>query len=507
MNRNATRAGIRILYGFGLVVSLIAGTVITTVPCGISFADEDQQGAGNLVFGEKAAGVISDDGFRALYAFDGRENDVIAITMTRVSGDLDPYLILTDEYGEIVALSDDDGVSINAQIPFKRLISNGRYFVIATRFGQEHGSTTGEFSLQLERVGAETTENTVLKYGDSVFGRVTSTEPVTFYFLRAERGDVINVSMRRTSGDLDPQLEFATSEGIVLATNDDDPYAEGTLDAGIRTYTVLKSGTHLIVATRFGREAGDTQGSYVLSVERIPPEDLGTSIVDARLIDYGMTLEATIDEEIIARYFYFQAKRGDVITITQSKITGNLDALLKLTDKDLNELAQDDDRSTTRDARIAAFTIPASGTYYIIATRSGEQDGRTTGDFSLELNGRAGVAGDEALEIIYGATVSGQINNENSSEEYIFFGERGDTVRITMSRASGDLDSLITVYDSNRKQIVFDDDSGDDKDALIQSFVLPADDTYILIASRFERGQGTTSGAYILALELIRSGN
>lgn len=506
MNRNAIRARLRTLCLVGAALWLITGTVLFAVPT-TSFADSSRQGAGNLVFGEKATGAISDDSFRQLYAFDGRENDVIAITMTRVSGDLDPYLILTDENGAILALSDDNGIANNAEIPFRRLTADGRYFIIATRFGQEHGITAGEYTVQLERVGAEATENTVLQYGDSVFGRVTSTQPVTFYFLRAERGDVINVNMRRTSGDLDPQIEFASADGIVLVSNDDDPNAEGTLDAGIRTYTVLDTGAYLIVATRFGREAGDTEGSYVLSVEKIPPEELGTSTADARLIDYGMTLDATISEDVLRRYFTFQAKRGDVITITQSKTTGNLDSLILLADEELTELAQDDDSGGGRDARIAAFTIPVSGTYYIIATRSGEQTGQTSGDFSLELNGRAGVAGGQALEIVYGATVSGQINNDNLSEEYIFFGQRGDTVRISMSRASGDLDSLVTVYDSDRKQIAFDDDSGNDKDALIQSFVLPGDDTYIVVASRFEREQGTTSGAYILSLELIRSGS
>lgn len=483
-----------------LAAALIAGGFAHRT----THADDHQQGGSALRFGERTTGSLDDSEFRQLFAFDGRANEVISLVMTRTNGDLDPYLVVTNEDGTILALSDDDGESTNAEIPFKRLPATGRYFVIATRFGQEHGSTAGEYSLQMDRVGTEADENTVLQYGDSIFGRVTAQEPTTFYFLRAQRGDVINITMRRTSGDLDPQLELATADGIVLITNDDDPNAEGTLDAEISTYTILEDGVYLIIATRFGRESGQTTGSYVVSVEQVPADLLGITPQNALLIDYGMTLNGEIDDEIVARYFHFQARRGDVITATLSGTAGNLDPLLKLLDNNLNELALDDDSGSERDARIAAFTIPATGTYYLVAARSGEEDGRTEGQFSLEINGRPGVAGGQALEITYGATVSGQISNTNASEEYLFFGQQGDTIRITMSRASGDLDSLITLYDSDRKQIAFDDDGGDEKDALISNYVLPEDAMYILVASRFERELGQTSGAYILTLELIR---
>jgi hypothetical protein len=65
---------------------------------------------------------------------------------------------------------------------------------------------------------------------------------------------------------------------------------------------------------------------------------------------------------------------------------------------------------------------------------------------------------------------------------------------------------LITLYDNERKQIAFDDDSGDDQNAVLEGFVLPSDGTYIIIASRYDRETGITSGAYILSLDLIRSG-
>jgi hypothetical protein len=464
------------------------------------------QGGIPLNFDQPVTGALDDQTFRQVYAFTGQADEVVAISMSQTDGDLDPYLLLTDERGNILALSDDDGPGSDALIAFKRIPADGRYFVIATRFGQAHGSTAGEYHLLLEHVGVGGTQDEVLQYGDSVFGRVTQEEPLVFYFLRVQRGDVISVTVRRISGNLDPRVDLATADGLVLVSNDDDPLAEGTLDAGIHGYTVLETGVYLIVATRFGDKAGDTEGSYVLEVAQTPLEMVGTRPEEARLIDYGMSLSSEIDDDVPVRYFRFDAQRGDVITATLTAETGNLDPLLKLADSDLIELAQNDNGTNRHDSRIAAFTLPRAGTYYLIVTRSGEQNGRTSGTFSLQLAGRTGIVGGRALEIVYGATVSGLIADGNSTEEYVFFGQQGDIIEIAMERASGDLDSLITLYDGDRKQIAFDDDSGGDQNAVIKGFVLPRDDMFFLVASRFEREQGTTSGAYLLTLELVRTG-
>jgi hypothetical protein len=483
---------------------LIVGSVLSVF---VAYASPALQGGQPLQIGEPVTGTLDDDTFRQVYTFLGQAQDVIAVSLARTSGDLDPYLLLTDEQGTILAVSDDHGSGVDALISFKSLPASGRYFVIATRFGQEHGKTAGEYELLLNLIGTGMTEDTVLTYGDSVLGRVSHAQPLVFYFLRAERGDFINVSLRRISGDLDPRVDIATTGGLVLISNDDDPNAEGTLDAGIANYLIEESGVYLIVATRFGDSAGDTEGGFVLSVDMTPSELLGDSLDTARLIDYGMTLNGEINDDVPVRYFRFEARRGDVITATLSTAAGNLDPMLRLVDADQDELAQDDNSGGRQNARIAAFTMPRTGVYYLLATRFREAEGQTRGEFSLELNGRAGVVGGRALEIVYGASVSGQLDGTRVAEEYVFFGHQGDVITISMERVSGNLDSLLTLYDSDRKQVAFDDDSGGDQNSSIERFVLPRDDMYILVASRYDRETGTTNGAYILSLELVRSGN
>ncbi len=466
------------------------------------------QGSETLQFGETVTGTLDDSEYRRMYAFDGRAGDTVEIALSRQAGDLDPMLFLIDQHGVILSVSDDGGAGTDALIALQRLSEDGRYFVVATRFGQAHGSTSGQYSLRIDRIGSEGNDpGTVLRYGDNVRGAIDAANPRVFYFLRAERGDVINVLMRRTSGSLDPRLDLANTSGLILVSNDDDPLSEGTLDAAINHYLVLESGTYVVIATRFGDLAGDTEGTYSLAVSKVPPDMLGLSPEEALLADYGVAVESAISDEVYQRYFRFAARRGDVVTVTMTAQSGTLDPFVKILDANLTELIADQDDGEAHVARIAAFSLPVEGTYYVVATRDREQQGTTSGTFSLYLSGRPGIMGGRALEILYGTEVSGQINDQVVAEEYVFFGSQGDVVRIKMERASGDLDSLVTLLDNERKQIAFDDDSGGEKDALIDRFTLPRDGVYFLVASRYERETGLTQGAYLLTLDLLQAGN
>ncbi len=103
------------------------------------------------------------------------------------------------------------------------------------------------------------------------------------------------------------------------------------------------------------------------------------------------------------------------------------------------------------------------------------------------------------LEVFYGTEMRGVIDTNIPYESFLFYGEQGDVITITMERTTGDLDSLLTLYQGS-KQIAFDDDSGGSQNAAIQNFTLPQDGVYRIEASRFERESGTTSGTYILLI-------
>jgi hypothetical protein len=128
-------------------------------------ADEDDGGSGGDVgeaeaieYGDTVEGEITDDQFAVVYSFEGEEGDVVTITMVDTSrnGELDPYLILLDENGEVIAENDDAERGarlpddLDSQIAEFELPEDGVYTIVATRYQFEDGAGEGEFELTLE---------------------------------------------------------------------------------------------------------------------------------------------------------------------------------------------------------------------------------------------------------------------------------------------------------------------------------------------------------------------
>ena len=70
--------------------------------------------------------------------------------------------------------------------------------------------------------------------------------------------------MTATAGSLDTQLILLDPSGSRIDFNDD--LAFGITDSAIRDRLLQVSGTYTLIATRYGKEIGGTEGNYVLSV-------------------------------------------------------------------------------------------------------------------------------------------------------------------------------------------------------------------------------------------------
>lgn len=450
-----------------------------------------------IAYGETAVGEVSAEAYRALFAFDGRAGDVVTIGMRATEGDLDPYLVLVNEFGRGVAFSDDEGVGNSALIEAQRLAEDGRFFIIATRFGHEQGSTTGFFEITLSKIGSATPSGSALQYGDSVIGQIQDVEPQSIYYFFGQRGDVVNVRMIRTSGNLDAWIDLADADGRILISGDDDPSAVGSLDAGIVNFRLPETGAYIIQATRYGNITGNTSGSFVLSVDSIPITERGRSFSDAVLLDYGGSLAGSIDDEVPQLFYTFEGLRGDAISINMQRTAGNLDVVMILLNSQQQELARDD--FGIQRAEISNYLLPETGIYYIMITREDFSEGQTEGDFEIDLAGRSSLQ-DGTVEVFYEASIIGTIDDNVPFQTYTFEGEAGDFITIRMDATSGDLDALLTLFQDD-KQIAFDDDGGEGTNAAIVSFRLPEDGEYRIEASRWNRFEGETSGSYELTLE------
>jgi hypothetical protein len=477
---------------FGLLILLC----LVLCPVKTGTAQEGRE----LFYGQVIQDTLNSSIDRQVYYFQARRGDVVSITMTPVSGNLDPVLYLADNSGNVLAASDDVNNTLGAAIRTLQIPEDNFYFIITTRFGHGLGVTEGTFELTLIREGVLSQPGVYLNYGDSVVGLVDDSAPVTEYIFEARRGDIVNVHMQRISGNLDTYVALSTEQGEVLAANDD---RDDSLDAEIRDFLILDPGFYQIIASRFGQEAGTSRGSFVLTLETAPTSGLGLTPDSALLLRYGDESRGSINDDYPTQYYTFGAKRGDIVTLSLTRAGGDLDPLLTLLNPQRTPIAEDDDSGPSNNALLQSFIIPETGTYYVLATRFDGEAGTTAGDYIIQLEGATGeapVVAPGTLTLLPGSTVFGRISDETPAVTYAFLANDGEIVSISMSESSGDLDPLLLLFTADSVELAQDDDSGPGNDARIVNFPIPADGIYYIVASRFELQGGATSGDYAITL-------
>lgn len=107
---------------------------------------------GSLTLGQTIEGEITNAGFEAIYTFSGTAGMLINVRMERQSGDLDTYVNLLAPDGNQLAFNDDSPElgTRGSILTGITLPADGTYTLVATRYRQQQGSSSGRFSLLVE---------------------------------------------------------------------------------------------------------------------------------------------------------------------------------------------------------------------------------------------------------------------------------------------------------------------------------------------------------------------
>ncbi len=362
----------------------------TETPDPVNNPSGDLTGEGFVVRGE-----INEDTSEVLYTFPATAGDVITLRMTRdTDSNLDTYLILTNATGRILIENDDapDAGREESLIENYIIPANGEYTVIATRFQRELGSTTGGFTLTMAQGGVIVDptpdpvqpDATALTIGDSVRGEITADVGEVLYTFSAKAGDIVSIRMEADNGTtLDPLLILTDSRGTVLAENDDAMNFERNVSL-IDGFVVPADGEYTVIAARFQRELGSTTGEFTLTLSYADDEVMIT------LISYGDTVTERINSVEVYRYYEFEGTAGDIVTLTLTATSGNLDPALALgvvdSEGEITVLVENDDIAENNpNSLIENFELPDDGAYLVIVTRFNREDGASEGDFELTL--------------------------------------------------------------------------------------------------------------------------
>jgi hypothetical protein len=437
-------------------------------------------------------GQINDQNPRQTYFFVGTRGEVVRLRLAVTRGDLDPMLLVFDSLGNPIVMRDDDANDDTLEVRLT-VANDGQFYVIVTRFGYGVGATQGNFELTLERVGVVSQQGSTLLYGVPVTDTISNTQPQVYYTFRAEEGEILTIEMQRVSGTLDPYLQVLDSDRYVVADND-DVIEGGSHNARVDNFLVQKTGVYIVVASRYGETAGDTVGNFLLSVYEGKFSGIGNSNLAPAEIQFNQPIEGDLNAEQYQRFYRFNAKQDDIISVSLNRVNGNLDTYLILADANLNTLAEDDDSGGGKNALIADFRIPSDGQYVIIALRFGADQADTQGAYRLQIQYKGNAF--EAVEptiprLLYGTTVPDFFSDDDPDSLYVFWGQKGDIITLTMNRSDGTLDPVLELWDTQQVRMVRDDDSGGNSNALIERYTLPYTGVYYISAQRYRGDSGT----------------
>jgi hypothetical protein len=218
----------------------------------------------------------------------------------------------------------------------------------------------------------------------------------------------------------------------------------------------------------------------------------------------GALLFEAVRAEGVDDSYTFQGTEGDVVTIDM--VSEEFDTLLRLIDPSGVEIASDDDSGDSFNARIEAFELPATGEYTVVASSFGSF---SIGAYTLTIAGVSG-ATQPAATAEPAATVEPAVTADASSVEgpLVIEGTResGTDNDFPITASAGDtltigvisiFDNQVRILNAAGEELGFDDDSGDEFNALL-TFEVPETGEYTVRVGAFS---SLSEGDFVLTIE------
>jgi len=405
------------------------------------------------------------------------------------------------------------------------------------------GPYTGERELPVPAQDIINTPGEAITLNTPIQGVIAGDDYFQTYTFEGLAGQPLAISMTATAGNLDTLLLIFNSNGNIIGTNDDIIAAEIT-NSAIDSLVLPADGVYTIMATRYGKDVGGTEGSFELTVNS---SDIPDSLLNLNLppgnIEIYLQWDTNADLQLLVRDPFgdtvFNDNReirsgGTLVETGNINCTGddedNITTPLYYTywpeDRFLNSGAYEVEvqyRSECQDTTPVTFSlnIVVDGELVFTDSVPFEFNERYLTSFSIDADGIVAASdggilgGSETLPWqteIASATVlaitdsrTGSITPDQKFDLYTFSGQTGDIVTINMQATSGNLDTQLFLIDPVGIELVSNDDANAETTDSLINVTLQAPGDYVIIATHFGAQYGGTIGAYNLSLDIDRT--
>lgn len=366
----------------------------------------------------------------------------LQIDFSRSQGsEIDPYLVLRDQFGTEIESNDDGGSGFDSRITI--MLNPGSYTIAARDLGN---NSAGAFRMSVVEVGAVDVSGIPIAVGQTLESYIAEGQEQPF-ILTVQSGGQIVIDLEDTS-NIDPYLTLNDAGGMQIASDDD-----GGSGFNSRISRYLEPGRYQIIARDLGN---NRSGSFRLSV-RVAQQ------VQEIPLTVGQTYQGNLNGDV-GQPFLLTITAGTDVRIDFEALDGaDFDPFLELSDVGGREIETDDDGGSGFNSRISRFLEP--GQYRLLAR---DLFGDGSGPFRVSVNAGAAVS---AIPIGVGQSYDGFMQ-PGQEMVYELRLDSGRQVTIEFVRTGGSsFDPYLTLSDTGGNEIATNDDNGSSLDSRISTFL------------------------------------
>lgn len=316
--------------------------------------------------------------------------------------------------------------------------------------------------------------DTLISYDEVVTGELDSDVYEQLYTFEGQAGDTVVIQMVATSGDprLDSFLILRDAQGEELASDDD---TAGNLNSLIGPYTLEESGTYTVVATRFQRETGTSNGAYELSV----------SLGDFEAVSVGDVKEVTIDNENPIWFFSFTPPTSDIYQLNYNLLSGEYGTDVTVRNQQGNYVANTSvDTYNTDNFAVMSLTAGETVNIFIRSYASYDENGDLQAE-GLDVSFSITTVSSEPL-VFEGdsVTVTGTLETSESVDYYTFDAVQGQTLGSIIQNDNSDDNYEFYILVPGGYTNFYGSSYYSDGNVLVPEQILTESGEYILVVHR-----------------------
>lgn len=318
----------------------------------------------------------------------------------------------------------------------------------------------------------------VLTATNPAFGAFNDPDERHIYTFQGTRGGYAQIRMTRQSGTVDPYLTIFAPDGTALAVDDN---SGGGRAAQVNNVMLPMDGVYAVQAY-----SGGYTGTYDLTLTTAPQAfaqtpvnlvpinlaptqaivltpTLAPAVAGGRLEDH-QPLVGVIERAGSFQRYTIEASVGDVLTIGAVSSTPNFSPTIELYSPSGALVAEADEVGVDGELLISNYEVTATGVHVVFV--NGDD---ISGAFRISY-GRGSTREDiRRGEIFADRSYDASITRRGVRDVWFVRLQTGDMINVNVASRDGRFDPILEVIAPDGTRLIEDDNSGGERDALVNS--------------------------------------